>query len=84
MRWDRGPSWRQRYWPQPVDEAEDFSEEFPRHRYLGQLKRDGPAMPDNLDTDLHKFLPQRGQRPVLYLLWQNQRPHEVGEIVARA
>ena len=29
------PSWRQRGRPQPIDEAEDFSEQFPRHRHLG-------------------------------------------------
>jgi hypothetical protein len=31
-------------------------------------------MADDLGSDLHQFLPQRGQRPVLYLLRQSQRP----------
>ena len=34
-------------------------------------------------TDLYQLLPQRGQRPVLDLLRQSQRPHEVGEIVGQ-
>ena len=80
---DGPPSWRQRGRPQPIDEAEDFSEQLPRHRNLRQLERDVSAMMDDLGTDLHQFLPQRGQRPVLDLLRQSQRPHEVGEIVSQ-
>ena len=40
-------------------------------------------MADHLGTDLYQLLPQRGQRPVLDLLRQSQRPHEVGEIVGQ-
>ena len=78
---DGPPSWRQRGRPQPIDETEDFSEQLPRNRNLGQLERDVPAVAHDLGTDLHQFLPQRDQRPVLNLIWQSQRPHEVGEIV---
>ena len=41
------------------------------------------TMADHLGTDLDQFLPQRGQRPMLDLLRQCQRPHEVGEIVGQ-
>ena len=70
-------------WSQIINQAQDFPEQFSRHRHLGQLERDVPAMADHLSTNLHQFLPQRGQRPVLDLLWQSQRPHEVGEIVGQ-
>ena len=70
-------------WSQIIDQAQDFPEQFPRHRHLGQLERDVAAMADHLGTDLHQLLPQRGQRPVLDLLRQSQRPHEVGEIAGQ-
>ena len=54
-----------------------------RHHHLRQLQRNIPTMADHLSIYLHRFLPQCGQRPVLYLLWQSQRPHEAGEIVSR-
>ena len=68
---------------QIINQAQDFPEQFPRHRHLGQLERDVAAMADHLGTDLHQLLPQRGQRPVLDLLRQSQRPHEVGEIAGQ-
>ena len=40
-------------------------------------------MADNFGPDLHQLLPQRRERPVLDLLWQSKRPHEVGEIVGQ-
>jgi hypothetical protein len=40
-------------------------------------------MADDLGPDLHQLFPQRGQRPVLHLLRQGQRPHEVGEIAGQ-
>jgi len=52
-------------WPQIINQAQDFPEQFPRHRNLGQLERDIAAMADHLGSDLDQFLPQRGQRPVL-------------------
>ncbi len=36
---NRGPSWRQGSRPQPIDDVEDFSEQFPRHRHLGHDKQ---------------------------------------------
>jgi len=68
---------------QIINQAQDFPEQFPRHGDLGKLECDVPAMADNLGADLDKLLPQRGQRPVLDLLRQGQRPHEVGEIVGQ-
>ena len=69
--------------PQPIDEAEDFSEQLPRHCNLGQLESDIETMADDLGTDLDQLLPQRGQRPVLYLLRQSQCPNEVAQIVGQ-
>ncbi len=37
---------------QIINQAQDFPEQFPRHRHLGQLERDVPAMADHLGTDL--------------------------------
>ncbi len=51
------PSWRQRGRPQPIDEAEDFSEQLPRHRNLRHLESDIAAMADNLGADLDHLLP---------------------------
>ncbi len=38
---------------------------------------------DNLGSDLDQLLPQRGQGPVLHLLRQRKRPHEVAQIVGQ-
>ncbi len=46
-------------WSQIINQAQDFPEQFPRHRHLGQLERDVPAMADHLSTHLHQFHPQR-------------------------
>ena len=54
---DRPLSWWQRSRPQPIDEAEDFLEQLPRHRNLGQLERDVPAMADDFGADLDQLLP---------------------------
>ncbi len=68
---DGPPSWRQRGRPQPIDEAEDFLEQLPRHRHLGQLERDVPAVADHLGADLHELLAQRRERLVSHLLRQS-------------
>ena len=60
-------SWRQRGRPQPIDEAEDLSEQLPRHRNRRQLESDIPAVAHDLGANLDKLLPERGQRPVLHL-----------------
>ncbi len=44
-------------WSQIINQAQDFPEQFPRHRHLGQLERDVPAMADNFGSDLHQFPP---------------------------
>jgi len=40
-----------------INQAQNFPEQFPRHRYLGQLERDVPAMADNFGPDLDQLLP---------------------------
>ncbi len=57
-------------WSQIINQAQDFPEQCPRHRHLGQLERDVPAVANNLGSDLHQLLPQRGQRPVFDFLRQ--------------
>jgi len=39
-------------WSQIINQAQDFPEQFPRHRHLGQLERDVPAMADNFSSNL--------------------------------
>ncbi len=41
---------------QVINQAQDFPEQFPRHRHLGRLERDVPAMADPLGTDLDQLL----------------------------
>ncbi len=43
--------------PQAIDEAEDFPEQFPRHRDLGQLERDVSTMSHDFCADLDQLLP---------------------------
>ncbi len=43
-------------WSQIINQAQDFPEQFPRHRHLGQLERDVPAMADHFRTDLDRLL----------------------------
>jgi len=40
--WMGSPSWQQMGRRQSIDEVENFSEQFPRHRYLRQLVHDVP------------------------------------------
>ncbi len=47
--------------PQIIDQAQDFLEQFPRHRHFGQLERDVPAMTDDPSSDLHQLLMKRVQ-----------------------
>ena len=70
-------------WSQPIDQPQDFLEQFLRHRDLGRLEDDVAAMAHDLGADLHEFFPQAGQRPLFYRLRQSQRPHEVTEIVGQ-
>ncbi len=43
-----------------IDQAQDFPEQLPRRRHLGQLERDVPTMADNFGPDLDQLLAQRG------------------------
>ena len=57
---------------QIITQAQDFLEQAPRHRHLGQLERDVPAMADHFRTDLHQLFPQRGQRLVFHFMRKNE------------
>ncbi len=71
--------------PQFIDPPQDLPKQVPRHRHVGQLERDVPAMTINLSSNLDQLLPQRGQRPVFHLLRQRKRPHEPGvKLLAKA
>ncbi len=80
---DGPPSWRQRSRPQPVDEAEDFSEQLPWHRNLRQLESDVAAMSHDLGADLDELLPKRRHRPAVDLSRQRQTAQEVAEVVGQ-
>ncbi len=57
---DRAPSWRQRRWPQPVNEAQDLSEQGSWDGDVGHLKRDVVAVAHDLGADLDQLLSQGG------------------------
>ncbi len=57
---DRAPSWRQRRWPQPVNEAQDLSEQRSWDGDVGHLKRDVVAVAHDLGADLDQLLSQGG------------------------
>ncbi len=50
---DGVPSWRQRRWPQPFNEAQDFGEQCSRYGDLGQLESDIAAVAHDLGADLY-------------------------------
>ena len=70
MRLNRSPSWRQGSRPQPVNQAQDFSERRFGDSDFRELKGDITAMSHDLRTDLDELAVQRGQGPVLDLLRQ--------------
>ncbi len=80
---DRAPSWRQRRWPQPVNEAQDLSEQRSWDGDLRQLESDIAAVAHDLGADLDQLLAQGGQRPMFHRLGQGQRPEEVADIVGQ-
>ncbi len=67
---DQGPSWRQGSRTQPVNQAQDLSEQGSWDCELGKLERDAAAMSDNFGTDLHQLLSQCLLRLVFDLLRQ--------------
>ncbi len=60
---DGAPSWRQGRWPQPVNEAQDLSEQGSRDGDLGQLESDIAAVVDHLGADLDQLFVQRSLPP---------------------
>jgi hypothetical protein len=40
---------------QIINHAQDFPQQFPRHRHFGQLEGDVAAMSHNLGTNLHQL-----------------------------
>ncbi len=48
-------------WSQPVDQPQDFLEQFLRHGDLGHLEDDVAGMRDDLGPDLDELLPQARQ-----------------------
>ena len=57
---------------QVINQGQDFPEQLPRHRHLGQLKRDIATMADDLGADLDQLISQRGQRPAPVPFGQGQ------------
>ncbi len=68
----QSPSWRQRGWPQPVDQMKYLGEHRSWDGNLRHLESDVAAMAHDLGTDLDQFLPQRGERPMLHRLGQGE------------
>ncbi len=62
---DRPLPWRQRGWPQPVNQAQDPGEQGPCDGDLRELEGDVVAMSRDLHADLDQLLAQRRQQPVL-------------------
>ncbi len=56
---DGALSWRQRGWPQPVNEAQDHGKEGSWDCDLRQLESDVAAMAHDLGTDLDELFAQR-------------------------
>ncbi len=79
---NRGPSWRQGGRPQPVNEAQDLSEQGSWYCDLCELVCDVAAMSHDLRADLDQLFAHSGQRPVLNVFRQRQRPHEVAEVIS--
>ncbi len=69
---DQGPSWRQRGWPQPVNQAQDLGEQNSGDSDLCELKGNVATVPHDLRADLDELVAQGGERPMLDLLRQRQ------------
>ncbi len=55
-----------------IDQPQDFPEQGPRHRHLGHLERDVPAMADRIGSDPDQLLSERRQGPLLDILGQHR------------
>ncbi len=60
---NRGPSWRQRSRLQPVNQAQDLSEQSSGDSDLRELECDVAAMSHHLGAGLDQLLAQRGSLP---------------------
>ncbi len=69
---DRAPSWRQKRWPQPVNEAQDLSEQRSWDGDLRQPESDIAVVVHELGADLDQYLWQRDQRPVFHFFRQSE------------
>ena len=68
---------------EPVDAAQDVSEQASRDGDLGKLECDIAPMAYDLRADLDELLSQCGQRPMFDRFGQGECPHEVAEIVGQ-
>ena len=69
---DGPPSWRQRSRPQPVNQAQNLSEQSSGDSDLRELKDDITAMSHDLRADLDELVAQGGERPMFHSLGQGQ------------
>ncbi len=76
---DRAPSWRQKRWPQPVNEAQVLSEQRSCDGDFRLLESDVATVAHELAADLDELLPKYCQRPVFDLL-QRQSAQKVAAI----
>jgi hypothetical protein len=67
---DRGPSWRQRGWPQPVNQAQNLGEYGSGDGDLRHLESDVTAVAHDFGPDLDQLFTERGERPVFNILRQ--------------
>ena len=81
MHLDQGSSWRQRGRPQPVDPAQDLGKQGSWDGDLRHRESYLAAVADHVRAGLDQHLAQRRQRPVLRLIRQGRRPHEIAQIV---
>ncbi len=69
---NQGPSWRQRSQPQPVNQAQDLSEQGSWYGDLRHLERDVATVLYHPGADLDQFLAHRRERSMLDLQRQRQ------------
>jgi len=68
---------------QSLNPEQDFCKQLPADCHLGHLKRNVPAVSDNLRADLYQFRKQSAQRPVPDFPWQNQPAKKVDQVVGQ-
>jgi len=75
------PSCRNRLWPEPVDAAQDVSEQVSGNGDLGHLEGNVAPVVHDLAADLDQPVSERRQRPVPHGVGQGQGSQKVPEIV---